>query len=55
VRSIHRCCKQDKSKVQLVVRPSPASEDVNTEAEGRTALEYVTRQRLVKTEQTEKT
>jgi hypothetical protein len=33
---------------QLVVRQSPANKDVNTEAEGSTGLETVTRQRLVK-------
>jgi hypothetical protein len=31
------------------VRQSPASEDVNREAEEATALEAVTKQRLVKT------
>jgi hypothetical protein len=37
------------------VRQSPTSEDVNTEAEEATALEVVTRQRLVKRQQTENT
>jgi hypothetical protein len=37
----------------LVVRESPASKDVNREVEGSMALEAVTRQRLVKTQQTE--
>jgi hypothetical protein len=31
------------------VRQSPASRDVNTEVEGSTALEAITRQRLLKT------
>jgi hypothetical protein len=52
--SVPRCYKQDKSRVQLVVRHWSASKDVNTEAEGATALQAVTRQRLVKTQQTEK-
>jgi hypothetical protein len=42
------CFKQDKSRVYLVVRQSPASKDMNTEVEGSTALEAVTRQRLMK-------
>jgi hypothetical protein len=33
----------------------PASKDVNTEVEGSVALEAVTRKRLEKTQQTEKT
>jgi hypothetical protein len=37
------------------VRQAPASKDVNTEAEEATELKAVTRQRLVKTQQTEKT
>jgi hypothetical protein len=37
------------------VRQSLGSKDVNTEAEEATALEAVTRQRLVKIQQTEKT
>jgi hypothetical protein len=37
------------------VRQSTDNEDVNTEVEGSTALEAVTRQRQVKTQQTEKT
>jgi hypothetical protein len=36
------------------VRQSPASKDVNTEAEEATALEAVTKQQPVKTQQTEK-
>jgi hypothetical protein len=37
------------------VRQSPANKGVNTEAEEATMLEAVTRQRLVKTQRTEKT
>jgi hypothetical protein len=37
------------------MRESPVSKDVNTEVEGSTALEAVTRRRLVKTQQAEKT
>jgi hypothetical protein len=55
VRSVPRCYKQDNSKIELVVRQSSAIKDVNTEAEGLTALEAITRQRLAKTQQTEKT
>jgi hypothetical protein len=35
------------------VRQSPASKDMNTEVDGSTALEAITRQRLVKTQQNE--
>jgi hypothetical protein len=55
VRSVSRCYKQVKVTVWLVVRQSPASKDVNTEAERSMCLKTVTRQRLVKTQQTEKT
>jgi hypothetical protein len=55
VRSVPRCYKQDKSGVQLVVSQSPASKDVNTEAEEATALVAVTRRQPVKIQQTEKT
>jgi hypothetical protein len=37
------------------VRQSPVCKDVNYDVEEATALEAVTRQRLVKTQQTEKT
>jgi hypothetical protein len=37
------------------VKQSPASKDVNIEAEGATALEAVTRRKPVKIQQTEKT
>jgi hypothetical protein len=50
MQSVQMCYKQDKFKVWLVVRQSPASKDVNTEVQGSTALEAVTRQRLVKTD-----
>jgi hypothetical protein len=50
-----RCYKQDKSIFQFVVRQSPVSKGVNTEAEEATVFEAVTRQRLVKIQQTEKT
>jgi hypothetical protein len=45
---------QEKSRVYLVVRQSPASTDVNTEVEGSTALEAIAKQRLMKKRQTEK-
>jgi hypothetical protein len=50
-----RYFKLDKSSVQLVVRESPTSGDMNTEVEVSTALKAVTRKRLVKIQQTEKT
>jgi hypothetical protein len=40
---------------ELVVRQSPTSEDVSTEAEEATALEAVTRRQPVKLQQTENT
>jgi hypothetical protein len=43
------------SALSRVVRQSPASKDVNTEADESTMLEAVAKQRLVKAEQTEKT
>jgi hypothetical protein len=55
VRSMLRCYKQNKFKVYLVVRQSLARKDVNTEDEGSTALEAISRQRLAKTYQIEKT
>jgi hypothetical protein len=45
---------QNKSSIQLVVRYSLASKDVNTEVEESTMSKAITRQRLVKTQQTEK-
>jgi hypothetical protein len=46
--SLPRCYKQDKSGVYLVARETLASKEA-------TALKAVTRQRLVKTQQTENT
>jgi hypothetical protein len=48
------CFKSLRSNAELVVKLSPASKDVNTEAEEAMALEAVTRQ-PVKTQQIEKT
>jgi hypothetical protein len=53
VQSLPRCYKQDKQ--ELVVRQSPANKDVNTEVEGATALEAVTRRQPLKIQQTKKT
>jgi hypothetical protein len=53
MRSLQRCYKQDRSRVQLVVKHSLASKDVNTEVDASTALEAVIRQ-LVKTQQSKK-
>jgi hypothetical protein len=55
VQSVPRCYMRDRSRILLVVRQSPAIKDVNTEVEGSAALEVVIRQRLVKTQQSEKT
>jgi hypothetical protein len=55
MRSLPRCYKQDRSRIELVGRQSPASKNVNTEGEEATALEAVTRRQPVKIEQTEKT
>jgi hypothetical protein len=54
MRSVPRCYKQDKSEFSELGE-SPASKGVNMEAKEVTALEAVTRQRLMKTQQTEKT
>jgi hypothetical protein len=43
MRAVPRCYKQEKSRIELLVRQSPASTDVNTEAEEATALKAVTR------------
>jgi hypothetical protein len=48
------CCKPLHSNAELVVRQSPASKDMNTEAEEATALETVTRRQTVNTQQVEK-
>jgi hypothetical protein len=53
--SMPRCYKQDKSRFESVERHSPASKDVNTEAEEGTVLEAVTRRYPVKIQQTERT
>jgi hypothetical protein len=55
MRSVPRCYKQDKTGIQLVVIQSPASKDVNTEAEEAMAMKAVTRRQPVETQQTEKT
>jgi hypothetical protein len=55
VRSVPRFFMQDKSRYKLAVRESPASIGVNREVQEATALEAVTRQRLAKIQQTEKT
>jgi hypothetical protein len=54
VRSVPKCCMQDEYRFQLVVRHSPASKGMNTEAEECTALKAVTRKRTVKTQQIKK-
>jgi hypothetical protein len=43
VRSMPMCYMQNRSRILLVVRQTPASKDVNTEAEKATALKAVTR------------
>jgi hypothetical protein len=48
MRPLLRCYKQDKSTLKSFMRYSPASKDANTEAEGSTALEAVTRRQHVK-------
>jgi hypothetical protein len=55
VESMQRCYKQYNSRVWLAIRMSPACKDMNMELDGSTALEAITRQRLVKTQQTEET
>jgi hypothetical protein len=65
VRSVPRLCNEEQlrlrhsleeaEELELLVRQSPGSEDVNTEAEEATALEAVTRRQPVKIQQTEKT
>jgi hypothetical protein len=54
LRFVPRCYKQDNWSNELVVGQSPASKDVNMEAQGSTVLEAVTRQ-PVKIQQTENT
>jgi hypothetical protein len=53
MRTVPRFYKQDKPRIWLVVRQLSAIKSVNTEAAEATALEAVTRQRLVKIQQTE--
>jgi hypothetical protein len=53
VQSVLRCYKQDSLSNELVVRQSPADKNVSTEAEN--IFGSVARQRLVTTQQTEKT
>jgi hypothetical protein len=55
MRSVPRCYKQDKSIIQSLMRLSPSNKYVNTKVEGSTTLGAVTRQRLVKIQQTVKT
>jgi transcriptional regulator of aromatic amino acid metabolism len=47
-RSCRVVIKEDKSRFELVVRQSPASKDVNTEAEKAAALEAVMRRQPLK-------
>jgi hypothetical protein len=54
IRSVPRCCRQDKSRVQLVVREWPEIKNVNMEDEEVTALEAVTRRQPVKLQQDDK-
>jgi hypothetical protein len=54
MRSVPRCYKQNKSRILLLGKQLPACMGVNTAAEEATVLEVVTRQRLVKRQQTEK-
>jgi hypothetical protein len=54
VRYVPKWYNRGKPRVWLVVSQSPGSKVVNTEAEEATDLETVTRQRLVKIQQTEK-
>jgi hypothetical protein len=51
---VPRCYKQNKPRIEIVLRQSPVSKGVNTEAEETTALEAVTRRQPVKIEQAEK-
>jgi hypothetical protein len=54
VQSMPRYYRRDKSRVWLVVRQSPASNDVNTEVDEAAGLEVITRRQLVKLQQAEK-
>jgi hypothetical protein len=53
VRSVPRCSKQEKSKIELVVRESQVSNAVKTKAEEDTELKAVTRRQPVEIQQTE--
>jgi hypothetical protein len=53
--SYERVLRRQLEEQELVVRQSPTSKDVNTEAEYATALKAVTRRQPVKTQQAEKT
>jgi hypothetical protein len=53
VRSVPRSCKQEKPRVQLVVRQLLTSKYVNKEAEEATALVAATRRQPVKVALTE--
>jgi hypothetical protein len=53
--SVPRCYWHYKSIIYLVVRQSTVNKGVNKETEGCMALAAVTRKRLVKIQQTEKT
>jgi hypothetical protein len=53
--SVLRCCKQDKSRIWLVLRQSPTSNDMSMEVEGSKVLEAIIKQWLMKTQQAEKT
>jgi hypothetical protein len=55
VRPVLRCYKQDKSSVYLVVRQSPASMGVNTEAEEARRWKPLPGDNRWKVHQTEKT
>jgi hypothetical protein len=50
-----RALRQQLEEQELVVRQSSASKGMNTEAEEAMVLEAITRQQLVKIQQTEKT
>jgi hypothetical protein len=54
VRFLQRCYKLDKSRVQFVMRQSPARKGVNTEAEEAAVLEAVTSRQPAEIQLTEK-
>jgi hypothetical protein len=55
MRFVPRCYKQGKSRIQLVVRESPAGEDVNTATEEAAVLVAVTRLQSINIQQIEET